>query len=63
VFIVKQKELFEADYVVQINGSRGREILCNTVAQVYKAIGLKEFGGRYSVRSPTGKDVSQFVPF
>lgn len=60
---MKQLELFEADYVVQIYSGTTRKILCDTVAQVYKAIGLKEFGGRYSVKSPTGKDVSQFVPF
>jgi hypothetical protein len=38
-------------------------IECETISEVSKALGKGKFGEGFSVSSPTGKDVSEFIPF
>ena len=54
----------EINYIVTIQDGRGRrEIKCDTEEQAWKAVGSRDFGGLYSVGSPTGKSVGGFIPF
>lgn len=56
-----QSELFEPDYIVRVTGLS--PILCNSEDEVWEAIGKGSIGSLYTVESPTGKDVSDFIPF
>ena len=56
--IMKNKEV---NYVVSVSGRS--DIDCDTVAEVWRAVGKGSFGSLYSVSSPSGKSVSQFIPF
>lgn len=52
------------NYVVSICDWNGRRTVeCETVDQVWDAIGSRTFGGLYEVSSPTGQDCSEFIPF
>jgi len=49
------------DYCVILNGRTAR--YANTVKEAWDIIGQNHIGGTYEVHSPTGKDVSEFIPF
>lgn len=52
------------NYIVEIHDWHGtRKIECETINETWEAIGSRAFGGLYNVGSPTGKDVSEFIPF
>lgn len=52
------------NYVVKISDWYGkREVKCRTKAEVWEAIDSRSFGGLYEVSSPTGKSISEFIPF
>lgn len=52
------------NYVVTTQGWSGRKVTeCETEEQAWKALGDCSFGALANVSSPTGKDVSQFVPY
>ena len=54
----------QINYIVKTQGWSGIKVTeCETVAEARKALGDCSFGALTSVRSPTGKDISQFVPF
>jgi len=46
------------NYIVTLNGRS--KVECETKEEVYEAMGL---AWQYVVESPTGKDVSEFIPF
>lgn len=57
----KQKTI---NYVVTTQGWSGKKVTkCETEYEARKALGDCSFGALTDVSSPTGKDVSQFVPF
>jgi len=52
------------NYIVSLQGFNDRKkIECETIQQVWDAIGERDFGGLYQVESPTGKDINEFIPF
>lgn len=52
------------NYIVTTNSFKGTRITeCETIKQVDMAIGDMSFGGTYDVSSPTGKSLSEFIPF
>lgn len=52
------------NYIVTTQCWNGKRVThCETINEVWEAIGKMAFGGIYSVQSPTGLDVSDFVPF
>jgi hypothetical protein len=52
------------NYVVHISDWNGnRKVECETVEQVWEAIGSRVFGGLYKVTSSTDQDCSEFIPF
>ena len=54
----------EVNYIVRIQDWNGTlEVECETEREAWNAIGTKIFGGLHHVSSPTGKDVSDFIPF
>lgn len=54
----------KVNYIVETRGFSGIKITeCETEKEVWDAIGRASFGALYSVKSPNGKDVSQFIPF
>ena len=51
-------------YEVTSQGWSGKKVTeCETEDEVWKALGDCSFGALTNVSSPSGKDVSQFVPF
>lgn len=51
-------------YVVTTQGWSGKKVTeCETEEQAWEALGDCSFGALTDVSSPTGKDVSHFVPF
>lgn len=61
---MQQTEMFEHDYEVFIADWNGHRVVkCDDIDQVWQAIGRRAFGGLYEVRSPTGKDCRQFIPY
>lgn len=52
------------NYVVTTQGWSGKKVTkCNTEDEAWKALADCSFGALTNVSSPTGKSVSQFVPF
>jgi hypothetical protein len=52
------------NYIVHIQDWNGHsKVECETEKEVWEAIGKSSFLAGYQVESPTGKDVSDFVPF
>ena len=52
------------NYIVVTRSFKGTETTeCHTVDEAWKAIGNMSFGGIYSVTSPTGQCLEEFVPF
>jgi len=52
------------NYVVSTQGWSGKKVTeCETEDEVWKALGDCSFGSLTNVSSPTGKSVSQFVPY
>lgn len=52
------------NYIVHIQDWYGaREAECETVRQVWDAIGTMAFGGLRYVTSPTGLSVDAFIPY
>lgn len=50
-------------YRVRTQSFKGTEVSdCETVGEVWDAIGRMSFGGIYEVSSPLGLDTSEFVP-
>lgn len=56
----KQLNLFEPNYIVKIGF---KQFYANTEDEAWDIIGLSQFGQPYSVESPTGKCVHDFIPF
>lgn len=57
----KQKTI---NYVVTTQGWSGKKVTeCETEDEARKALGDCSIGSLVNVTSPTGKSVSQFVPF
>lgn len=53
-----------ANYIVTTQGWSGKDVTeCQTEDECWKAIGQASFGALYSVRSPIGLPVGQFVPY
>jgi len=58
------KHLKVVNYIVTTEGWSGRKVTkCETPEEVSRALGDCSFGALTMVDSPTGKDVSEFVPF
>lgn len=58
------KTLLVINYIVTTQGFSGRKVTeCETKQEVWAAIGNCSFGALTEVYSPTGKDVSEFLPF
>lgn len=54
----------DSNYVVHISDSFGtRRIECETEKEAWDAIGRSTFGSLYSVSSPKGLNVDDFIPF
>lgn len=52
------------NYTVTTRGWSGKEVTeCETEDEAWEALHDCSFGALTNVTSPTGKDVSQFVPF
>ena len=52
------------NYEVEIwGGHDGRIEYYDTPEEVWEALGKRRLGQGYTVGSPTGRDVSEFVPF
>lgn len=52
------------NYIVTTQGWSGKKVTeCETGEQAWKALGDCSFGALTNVSSPTGRSVSQFVPF
>jgi hypothetical protein len=52
------------NYIVHIQDwNSSRSIECSTKEDAWKALNSMAFGGLYQVVSPTGKDVTEFIPF
>jgi len=52
------------NYVVTTQGWSGKKVTeCETEDEAWKALGDCSLGALVNVSSPTGKSVSQFVPF
>lgn len=52
------------NYVVTTQGWSGKKVTeCETEDEAWKALGDCSFGSLTNVSSPTGKSVSQFVPY
>lgn len=56
--------LKDINYIVTIDEIGGRcKIFCNTEDEAWNAVGKASFAALYQVESPTGKDVSDFIPY
>lgn len=52
------------NYVVWVQDANGARIInCDTIKEVWAAIGSRTMGGLYRVSSPTGQDCSDFIPY
>ena len=52
------------NYIVTTQGFSGKKITeCETEQEAWKALDDCSFGALTDVSSPTGKDVSEFVPY
>lgn len=57
----EEEHLAGANYIVTINSCRC--YAAETVKEVHEIIGSQSFGSRYSVSSPAGLDVYDFIPY
>lgn len=61
---MKQLELYAINYIVTTQGWSGKKVTkCNTEEEAWVALGDCSIGALTEVDSPTGKDVSMFVPY
>ena len=58
---ITENRQIQPNYIVTTNGFQGKQVFeCDTEKDVWWAIG-KDWS--YEVESPTGKDVTDFIPF
>jgi len=60
-YLTESKKNSRSKYIVHPNGSQ-KDIPCKNKKEVWKAIESIGWGG-YTVSSPIGLDVSEFIPF
>lgn len=58
-----REKLKTVNYLVHYTSHKRQPVPCETVEQVWEAVGNRGLGEGYSVSSPTGLDVGDFIPY